>query len=100
MGWSKDEFEDWLKENKWQIVGGVIFAAGCVVVGYLCAGGVITLVGKYGALKVAGCLAAAALGGYAIAKVPLAITEESRADGCTKRGMFFGDAALARAKHF
>lgn len=99
--WNREEFEDWLQQNKWYIAGGVIFAIGTgAVIGYLLTGGTIALVGKAGALKVIGALTLSALGGYAVAKVPYAITQENKPDGTTKWGIFTGDAAKERAKRF
>ena len=98
MVWSRDEFQQWLSDNKWYIVGGVILAAGGVTVGYLCPGGVIKLIGECGALKVAGCLAGATLAGYVVAKVPLEINAEYTPGGAFKVRIFTGDAARDRAK--
>ena len=58
------------------VLGRVIIAAGGIVVGYMCAGGGMTLVEKYGAFKVAGCLVGTALAVYAVAQVPLSVTAE------------------------
>ena len=52
-----------------------------IVVGYMCAGGVMTLVERYGAFKVAGCLVGTALVVYSVAQVPLSVTAERTCTG-------------------
>ena len=65
-----------------------IIAAGGIVVGYMCAGGGMTLVEKYGAFKVAGCLVGTALTVYAVAQVPLSVTAERTCTGSLRYGIF------------